>query len=70
MAIAEFLVDKERAGPPRRPLFAANMLVPTDLGDTFSLAGIALWLRAAGRVDQRLLDLQGPSPLILAAVPK
>jgi SAM-dependent methyltransferase len=70
VAIAEFLVDEERTGPPRSLLFAVNMLVHTDLGDTFSFGEIAEWLRAEGFVDERMLDLQGPSPLILADVPK
>jgi hypothetical protein len=50
-------------------LFAVNMLVNTDVGDTFTFAEISQWLRDAGFVKPRLLDAGGVSPLILATKP-
>jgi len=50
-------------------LFAANMLVNTDEGDTFSFEEISGWLKDAGFVDMRLLEAPGPSPLVLATKP-
>ena len=50
-------------------LFAVNMLVNTDHGDTYSYREISSWLREAGFVNARTLDAPGPSPLILATKP-
>lgn len=69
IAIAEFLVDEDRQGPVGSLLFAANMLVNTDEGDTFSFEEISGWLKEAGFTDMRLLEAPGPSPLVLATKP-
>lgn len=66
IAIGEFLVNEDRTGPVGSLFFAANMLVNTDEGDTFSFEEISEWLREAGFVDARLLEAPGPSPLVLA----
>ena len=47
-------------------IFAINMLVNTDEGDTYTFGEIAGWLAEAGFVDARKLEGPGPSPLILA----
>ena len=69
IAIAEFLVNPDRSGPMNGLIFAVNMLVNTDCGDTFSFEEIAGWLLEAGFADARTLDTHGPSPLILATKP-
>lgn len=69
IAIAEFLVNPERTGPMNGLIFAVNMLVNTDCGDTFSFEEIGAWLRQAGFVHARILHTHGPSPLILATKP-
>lgn len=66
IAIAEFLVNQDRTGPVGGLFFAANMLVNTDEGDTYSFEEIGGWLKEAGFTDARLLDAPGPSPLVLA----
>jgi ubiquinone/menaquinone biosynthesis C-methylase UbiE len=70
IAIAEFLVDDERAKETMGLIFAVNMLVNTDDGDTFSANEIFSWLREAGFENTRTLDAPGPSPLILANKPR
>jgi hypothetical protein len=70
IAIQEFLVEPDRSGPPAGLIFAVNMLVNTDEGDTWSLQEIGGWLRDTGFEDVRSLDAPGPSPLILATRPK
>jgi hypothetical protein len=50
-------------------IFAVNMLVNTDEGDTWSFGEIAGWLREAGFRDPRMIEAPGPSPLILATKP-
>jgi len=69
IAIQEFMVDEQRAKNVMGLIFAVNMLVATDDGDTFTFEEIARWLREAGFVDVRQLDSPGPSPLILATKP-
>jgi SAM-dependent methyltransferase len=69
VAIAEWLVNEDRTGPPAGLIFAVNMLVNTDRGDTFSFGQIRTWLEEAGFRDARTLEAPGPSPLILATKP-
>lgn len=69
ISIAEFLVNDDRTGPPNGLIFAVNMLVNTDEGDTYSFEEIAGWLSEAGFVEARTLASRGPSPLILANKP-
>jgi ubiquinone/menaquinone biosynthesis C-methylase UbiE len=69
VAIAEFLVEEDRSGPPLGLIFAVNMLAATDEGDTYSFREISGWLREAGFAGPRTLDAPGPSPLILASKP-
>jgi ubiquinone/menaquinone biosynthesis C-methylase UbiE len=69
IAIAEFLVNPERTGPTMGLIFAVNMLVNTDNGDTFSFEEIAGWLKEIGFKDPRQIESPGPSPLILATKP-
>jgi ubiquinone/menaquinone biosynthesis C-methylase UbiE len=69
IAIAEFLVNADRTGPMNGLIFAINMLVNTDCGDTFSFEEISAWLGEAGFVDARTIPTHGPSPLILATKP-
>lgn len=69
IAIAEFLVNDKRTEPPLGLLFAVNMLVNTENGDTYSVNEINTWLREAGFTNQRTLEAPGPSPLILATKP-
>jgi precorrin-6B methylase 2 len=66
IAIAEFLVNADRRGPPNGLVFAVNMLVNTDAGGTYSFEEIAGWLAEAGFANPRQLPAPGPSPLILA----
>ncbi len=69
IAIAEFVPNDERTGPPHTLIFAVNMLVNTDKGDAFTFARISSWLRDAGFVNIRQLEAPSPSPLILADKP-
>lgn len=69
IAIGEWLPNEERTGPPNALLFAVNMLVATQEGDTFTFGEISGWLREAGFTDARLLEVPGPSPLVLATKP-
>ncbi|HEX4749967.1 MAG TPA: methyltransferase, partial [Bryobacteraceae bacterium] len=69
IAIAEFLVNADRTSPLNGLLFAVNMLVNTEQGNTWSFEEIRSWLSEAGFTDARTLEAPGPSPLILATKP-
>jgi 3-hydroxy-5-methyl-1-naphthoate 3-O-methyltransferase len=69
LAIAEFLIDHDRSGPLSSLIFAANMLVNTERGSTYSFDDIRGWLAETGFVQIRSLPVPGPSPLILADRP-
>jgi SAM-dependent methyltransferase len=66
IAIAEWIANEERTGPPGALIFAVNMLVNTERGDVFSFGQMSGWLREAGFVNPRLVEAPGPGPLVLA----
>jgi hypothetical protein len=69
VAIMEFVPNHDRTGPPMPLLFAVNMLVNTEEGETFTFPEMSAWLREAGFVNPRLLDVPAVSPLVLATRP-
>jgi ubiquinone/menaquinone biosynthesis C-methylase UbiE len=69
IAIAEWLVNNERTEPTHALMFAVQMLVNSEKGDTFSFNEIKGWLEDAGFKKVRKLEAPGPSPLILATKP-
>jgi SAM-dependent methyltransferase len=69
IAIAEWLVNDERTQPLPPLMFAVQMLVNTEKGDTFSFNEIKSWLEEAGFKKVRKLEAPGPSPLVLATKP-
>ncbi len=70
VAIQEFVPDDDRSGPPNALIFAINMLVNTEAGDTFTFNEMSRWLRQAGFRNPRLLDVPSVSPLVLADKPE
>jgi predicted O-methyltransferase YrrM len=48
LVIREFILDEGRAGPPRAALFALNMLVGTEHGNTYSESQYRAWMAQAG----------------------
>jgi ubiquinone/menaquinone biosynthesis C-methylase UbiE len=69
IAIAEWLVNDDRTKPLPSLMFAVQMLVNTEKGDTFSFNEIKNWLQEAGFKKVRKLQAPGPSPLVLATRP-
>jgi ubiquinone/menaquinone biosynthesis C-methylase UbiE len=69
IAIAEWLVNDDRTKPLPSLMFAVQMLVNTEKGDTFSFNQIKNWLEEAGFKKVRTLEAPGPSPLVLATKP-
>ncbi len=48
VVVQDFLMNEDRTGPLSSALFALNMLVATDAGDTYTESEIREWMRAAG----------------------
>lgn len=69
VVVAEWLVSEDRKAPLSGLVFALNMLVSTERGDTFTFKEIDAWLGEAGFEPARTLDAPGPSPLIIARKP-
>ena len=69
IAIAEWLVNDDRTKPLPSLMFAVQMLVNTEKGDTFSFNEIKSWLEEAGFKKVRKVEAPGPSPLVLATKP-
>lgn len=69
IAIAEWVPNDDRTGPPPALIFAVNMLVHTKEGDTFTFGEMAQWLTEAGFINPRQLEVPAPSPLVLATKP-
>ncbi len=67
IAIAEILIDANRQGPLPALLFAVNMLVNSDEGDTFSLEEITAWLHTAKFHEIRTVEVPGLAPRIILA---
>jgi SAM-dependent methyltransferase len=70
IAIAEFVPADDRSGPPGPLIFAVNMLVHTDAGDTYTFAQMTSWLKEIGFTAARQLPIPGPSPILLAIKPR
>jgi len=46
--VQDFIMDEDRTSPTQGALFALNMLVGTDVGDTYTEAEVHTWMDAAG----------------------
>jgi ubiquinone/menaquinone biosynthesis C-methylase UbiE len=66
LLIAEMIPNDTRTGPMLPLLFGLNMLVHTEAGDVFTMREYREWLKDAGFRRVQVLDVPGPSPLILA----
>jgi len=67
VATAAILEDADRTAPLPALIFAVNMLVNSDQGDTFSLGEISEWLRDAGFEHVRTVEAPGLAPLLILA---
>ncbi len=66
LIIAEMIPNDSRTGPIFPLLFGLNMILHTTEGDVFTMAEYKQWLKQAGFTSMKLVESQGPSPLILA----
>ena len=57
LLIRDHIMDESRTNPPAGALFALNMLVNTDGGDTYTFAEVKKGLERAGFLDVRLVRI-------------
>jgi SAM-dependent methyltransferase len=60
LCVQEFALDDDRSGPAHSALFALNMLVGTEGGQTYTTHELAGMMREAGAVATRILDAPLP----------
>jgi hypothetical protein len=48
LVIREFILDEDRTAPPFAALFALNMLVGTEHGNSYTESDYRTWMTAAG----------------------
>lgn len=65
VVVIDMVPNDERTGPPFPLFFALNMLVNTQVGDTYTLAEYTAWLNDAGFNRVETADIQSHSPLII-----
>lgn len=66
LAIIDMIPNEERTGPPFALLFAINMMLHSDEGDTYTLDQYRRWLSAAGFAAVETADIGSHSPAIIA----
>ena len=66
VVIGEFVADEERAHNTLALIFAVNMLVHTETGDSFTFSELRQWLEEAGFEGTSQLQAPAISPLIVA----
>ncbi len=67
--IQEFIVNEDRTGPSFSTLFALNMLVGTDGGDTYTESEVREWMAAAGLVEVQHHDMAYGTTVIIGRKP-
>lgn len=65
IAIIDMIPNDERTGPPFPIIFALNMLINTEVGDTYTLAEYTAWLKDAGFTRVETADIGSHSPLVV-----
>jgi SAM-dependent methyltransferase len=69
LSIQDFILDPDRTGPLHAALFAINMLVGTEGGNTYTEPDYTQWMRDAGFEEVRRIHLTGPADLIVGVAP-
>ena len=67
LVIAEMIPNDTRTGPVFPLLFGVNMILQTEEGDVFTMAQYKQWLKQAGFKSIKTVQVEAPSPLILAS---
>lgn len=69
VAVKDFIMDEDRTAPVFGAIFALNMLVGTESGDTFTEGEVRDWMCAAGLGDIRRADSESGIALVIGRKP-
>jgi ubiquinone/menaquinone biosynthesis C-methylase UbiE len=69
MVVQDFIVNEDRTGPPFAVLFALNMLVGTEAGDTYTESEVRQWMEGAGLQSVERKDTPFGTSLIVGRRP-
>jgi hypothetical protein len=69
LSVQDFILDPARTSPLHAALFAINMLVGTDGGNTYTEPDYTQWMQEAGFASVQRIDLPGPADLIVGVAP-
>jgi len=69
VAVVDWVMDEDRVAPPAGALFALNMLVATDHGDTFTEAEIRGWMDSAGLAPGPRIDTGSGTSIVIGLGP-
>lgn len=70
LVVQDFIMSSDRTRPPAGAVFALNMLVATERGDSYTAAEIASWMRAAGLTRIRRLRTPFDASLLVGWKPQ
>jgi ubiquinone/menaquinone biosynthesis C-methylase UbiE len=65
VVVQDFIMDEDRTTPPFGALFALNMLVGTEAGDTYTEAEVSQWMTNAGLSGIKRIDTPSGTSLII-----
>ena len=65
VVVEDFIMDDARTGPLHGALFALNMLVGTDGGDTYTETEVRAWMEQAGLEDVARIETQHDTTQII-----
>jgi predicted O-methyltransferase YrrM len=68
LAMQDFILNPDKAGPPFAALFSLNMLVATEAGASYNESEYTQWMKAAGFREVSRINLPGPADLIVGQV--
>ncbi len=66
MVVIDMIPNDERTGPPFPLVFALNMLVNSEYGDTYTIAEFGDWVKTAGFSRMEAADIDFHSPILIA----
>ena len=65
VVISDFILDEDRTTPARGAIFALNMLVSTEAGDSYTEGELRRWMKASGFDDIERKDLTSGHNLLM-----
>ncbi len=69
LSVQDFILDPDRTSPLHAALFAINMLVGTEGGNTYTEPDYTQWMKDAGFEKVQRIHLTGPADLIVGVAP-